>query len=199
MGGRSRRAIAALLVAGGVLWACTGEDGATGPTTGPEGDLASIEVTIRVLGADLDVDGFRLEVDAVPLGHSLLDTTLTLEVEPGDRELLLGDVAGNCEVQDDNPRVVTSSGGGTMRTDFDVSCQELPSLGGEIVAAVWHHPVARPVASRPGQANTTTSEGGGRPTGSGSCSSAKSRPSVTRRTPRSNCGSSGRTVPVSGS
>ena len=135
----TRRSAAAFggLGAGVFLLACGGGDGSSDGPTGPNRARATMEVEVISGGTDVDLDGFRLDVDGQPLAHRLRDTLVTVEVEPGDRELLLADVAGNCVLETANPLVVTASADRVARAAFGVRCRELPSLRGEIVTAVF--------------------------------------------------------------
>jgi Tol biopolymer transport system component len=110
--------------------------GSAAPTTfnvacaATAGDL---EVTTVTTGDDIDADGYSVAVDggtaqAIDASDSLTVTGLTV----GDHDVELGDVASNCTVGGDNPRIVAVSGGGTATTQFDVTCTLIPPATGDV-------------------------------------------------------------------
>jgi hypothetical protein len=94
--------------------------------------VGSVEVTTSTTGAELDPDGYTLNVEGesgVAIG---LNETLTVDdVSAGERTVELAGVASNCSVAGENPRTVTVTDGGTVSTTFDVTC--LTQLDNQIV------------------------------------------------------------------
>ena len=83
----------------------------------------TLQVATSTTGPSPDPDGYVLTVDGAdrgPLGASG-EATLT-EVTPGEHTVGLSGVAGNCQVQADNPRPVTVSAGSSSSAAFTVTC-----------------------------------------------------------------------------
>jgi Tol biopolymer transport system component len=108
-----------LIIAGAVL-ACGGES-LSAPTTG------SLQVTSATSGTDLDPDGYTVTIDGTDRGALGVSGTLTVEqLAPGDHPVGLSGVAGNCQVQGDNPRTSSIAAGATATAAFTVTCTALP-------------------------------------------------------------------------
>src|SRR3954471_10173463 len=89
------------------------------PTSG------SIEVATSTNGSAVDPDGFTLLVDANPWGSIPLGGTVNVVgVTPGSHSIGLGGLAANCQVEGDNPRTITVSGGETVQVPFSVTCAD---------------------------------------------------------------------------
>ncbi|UCC49172.1 MAG: hypothetical protein JSV41_03035, partial [Gemmatimonadota bacterium] len=102
------------------LVSCGDDDG-----TGVEG-TGSIQVTLDMMGSDLDPDGCTVSVDdlvarAIEAGGSV--TFADLEV--GVHGVELYDLSGNCVVSGENPRAVSVAAGETSETAFEVTCAAL--------------------------------------------------------------------------
>jgi hypothetical protein len=83
----------------------------------------TIEVATSTLGSVSDPDGFTLLVDANPWGPLMPGGTANVAgVTPGPHSVGLGGVAANCEVEGENPRTITVSGGETVQVPFSVTC-----------------------------------------------------------------------------
>jgi TolB protein len=87
----------------------------------------TIAVTTRTTGESLDPDGFTLRVDSdsrpVPSNTGAAIT----EVSAGDHLVELSDLASNCAVQGENPRVAVISPGERVELVFEVVCSRLPA------------------------------------------------------------------------
>jgi hypothetical protein len=85
----------------------------------------TIEVATSTHGSVSDPDGFTLLVDANPWGPVMPSGTANVAgVTPGSHSVGLGDVAANCEVEGENPRTITVSGGETVQVPFSVTCAD---------------------------------------------------------------------------
>ena len=92
-----------------------GED-ATGPATG------DIEVTLTITGVDLDADGAMVSCDGETERMLVPDVPVTFfQLPEGDHVLMLTDLNGNCQAEQ-NPRAVSVSSGETSQTTFAVTC-----------------------------------------------------------------------------
>jgi Tol biopolymer transport system component len=113
-------------VSGGPSVTATVEEGKTaevgyavacGPT---HGRIIVITVTT---GDSLDPNGYQVGLDDSGQGPIGLDDTLSIQgVPPGDRELTLGDVASNCDVDGNNPKHVTMNQGEVDTVTFRIRC-----------------------------------------------------------------------------
>lgn len=107
-----------LLAAATVLTSlsCSGGD-ITGPTT------ATLKITTTTNGADLDPDGYTLNLDAgapQPIGVNASASLPNLAA--GSHSVRLSGLAQNCTVQGDNPRSVTLAGGASADMTFAITC-----------------------------------------------------------------------------
>ena len=104
-----------ILTLGAVFFlAACGSDG--DPGTGPGDTLGSVRVGASTSGDDLDADGYTVALDGSgsrPLGMN--GTTTFSDVAPGNREVELDGVAGNCAVEGANPRTVEVTAGAEAR------------------------------------------------------------------------------------
>jgi hypothetical protein len=94
-----------------------------------DGDLinpsgtGSLTVTASTAGSEADPDGYTFTVDGEEKGALDGSSGVTTSgLTPGDHSVALNSVATNCEVQGDNPRVVTVSPGATALVAFNVVC-----------------------------------------------------------------------------
>ena len=105
-----------LLSLSAVAPACSGGD-LSGPTTG------SLEVTTTTTGAEVDPDGYIVQVDAEdpqPIGSS--SSFRSAGVTPGNHNIRLAGMRSNCTLEGDNPRPVTIAAGATTAVLFRVTC-----------------------------------------------------------------------------
>ncbi|HWN18891.1 MAG TPA: galactose oxidase-like domain-containing protein [Gemmatimonadales bacterium] len=106
----------ALLVIAGIGVGCSGEN-----LAGP--DAGTLEVISSTTGAEPDVDGYTLQIDAgapQPLGPNA--TLRFPEVALGSHSVLLAGASTNCAVQGDNPRSINVTAGETVSLTFAVAC-----------------------------------------------------------------------------
>jgi hypothetical protein len=85
--------------------------------------VGDLDVSATTTGSEIDPDGYSVSVDGgAPLALAV-DGTVTFPGLPaGDHEVELSGVASNCAVAGDNPRTVAVLAGGTVSTEFDVTC-----------------------------------------------------------------------------
>jgi hypothetical protein len=83
----------------------------------------TLQVTTTTTGEDLDPDGYRVRVDEAtgqPIG---LNATLSVpNLAAGEHSVRLVNVAANCTVAGENPRIVTILAGATAQVSFAISC-----------------------------------------------------------------------------
>ena len=85
----------------------------------------SIEVATSTSGSAADPDGFTLLVDANPWGPIPPGGTANIAgVAPGSHSVGLSGLAANCQVDGENPRTITVSGGETVQVPFSVTCSD---------------------------------------------------------------------------
>ena len=94
---------------------------ACAPTTG------TIQVTIATTGAPTDPDGYQLLLDGTASQTTATSASVTLPtIAPGAHTVGLGGVAGNCQVQGDNPLSLTVASGQTTTAALNVTCAAPP-------------------------------------------------------------------------
>lgn len=110
----------------GPIEVAVGEETAVGPvfTVITEGDM---QVIVSTAGSDPDPDGYTLLLDGGAQSQitAIRDTVYFNNVEEGSHDLELTEIADNCVVPGDNPRVVNIVAGDTTTTIFDVSCETI--------------------------------------------------------------------------
>ncbi|MEP7226270.1 MAG: hypothetical protein ABI785_02835 [Gemmatimonadales bacterium] len=105
-----------LLSLSAVALACSGGD-LSGPTTG------SLEVTTTTTGAEVDPDGYIVQVDAEdPQTIGSSSSFRSAGVTPGNHTIRLAGMGSNCALEGDNPRPVTIAAGETTAVLFQVTC-----------------------------------------------------------------------------
>jgi hypothetical protein len=108
-----------------VVGSCGG-DGLTTPTEG------SIRVETSTSGADLDSDGYSVNVDeqnALVIGVS--DQVVFNDVGLGTHQVTLSGLAANCTTAEGlNPQAIDVVGGDTVTVAFAVTCAPLDGGGG---------------------------------------------------------------------
>jgi WD40 repeat protein len=88
-----------------------------------------IEVAVTTTGADLDPNGYALTVRGNVVGTIAVNGTLTIgSLLPGDYEVGIQGVAGNCSVGGPNPRTATVTSGATTAAAFAVTCVALGAV-----------------------------------------------------------------------
>jgi len=115
------------LIAAATALACGGESLVVPPTTG------TLQVTTSTSGTEPDADGYIITVDGTDHGAVPATGTASVEsVSEGDHVVGLSGVAGNCQVQGDNPRTVAITAGATATAAFAVACTAPPANPGSI-------------------------------------------------------------------
>jgi hypothetical protein len=87
----------------------------------------SVRVTTATTGVDPDANGYVVTIEgtsAQPIGSS--GTASVSGIAAGTRTLLLGDMASNCTVLGENPRVVAVVADGTTDVTISIDCAPLP-------------------------------------------------------------------------
>ena len=105
-----------------------------GDSPGPDG-VGSIDVHTVTAGEPADLNGYQVTVD----GHVVATVPPTSDVSipsqpAGDRSVRLTDVAENCAVQGDNPKLVTVTADAAVSVAFGVLCG--PGIGSARVQVV---------------------------------------------------------------
>jgi probable HAF family extracellular repeat protein len=93
----------------------------------------SVQVSSSSSGPSPDADGYTLTLDGSDRGT--LGTSGGVSVDallPGDHLVGLSGVAGNCQVQGDNPRTVTVTAGQSAEVTFTVTCSPPPANTGTL-------------------------------------------------------------------
>ena len=98
-----------------VALACNGAD-LSGPAFG------SLDITASTSGPAPDPNGYTAQVDAAQPQRLVSNIPYSPMLSAGDHTVLLGDVAGNCTVAGENPRVVSVRSGAQDRVTFEVAC-----------------------------------------------------------------------------
>jgi len=85
--------------------------------------VGDLDVSAATTGSQIDPDGYSVSVDGGAAQSLAVDGTVGFPgLAAGDHQVQLSGVASNCSVAGDNPRTVTVLAGGTVSTQFDVSC-----------------------------------------------------------------------------
>ena len=101
-------------------------------TTGPVAS-GSLTVTASTSGPVPDPDGYTLILDGTATGTQVGNSPVTSSgLLPGNHSVELTGVAGNCQVQGDNPRLVSIPPGVTASVTFNVVCTTPPPNSGTI-------------------------------------------------------------------
>jgi hypothetical protein len=106
------------------------------PTTG------TLDVAASTTGQSPDADGYTVTIDGTdqgPLGAS--GAVAIPSLAPGEHAVGLSGVAGNCQVQADNPRPVTVTAGSSVSASFTVICATpTPNAGSLLVGTATTGP-----------------------------------------------------------
>lgn len=93
----------------------------------------SLQISSSTTGPSTDPDGYTITLDGSDRGTLAPIAELRLEeLAPGDHAVGLGGVAANCQVQGDNPRLVTVAAGASATATFAVVCAAPPPVAGSI-------------------------------------------------------------------
>ena len=100
---------------------------ACGTTTG------SLGISVTTSGPSPDADGYTVTVDGEERGAVAASGVISLEgVTQGDHQVGLNGLAGNCQVQGDNPRTTTVLAGANVSAAFEVVCAAAPPNAGTL-------------------------------------------------------------------
>ncbi|HEY8256416.1 MAG TPA: hypothetical protein VIG08_02050 [Gemmatimonadales bacterium] len=118
-----------VLIVSGVAGACGGGGSdLTEPTTG------TLHITTSTSGAELDPDGYIVQIDAGPTQAITISGELSVTADSGGHAIRLDGVAANCTVSGDNPRSVTVADDQTTEVAFAIACAAtLPGTGSAAV------------------------------------------------------------------
>jgi len=93
-----------------------GDDTPNGPSTG------ELQLVVTTAGGDVDPDGYLVSVDG-DTPQRVTDGTITVgNLEPGSYEVIVTDIADNCELAGDNPLAVTVARDETTQATLAVTC-----------------------------------------------------------------------------
>ena len=82
-----------------------------------------VQVTAATTGPSPDADGYTVTVDGTDKGVLGVNAAVPVAgLVPGDHVIGLGGVAGNCQVQGDNPRTISVTAGTNLDVPFTVTC-----------------------------------------------------------------------------
>lgn len=96
--------------------ACGGGDEMVSPTTGV------LVVTTSTAGADIDPDGYTLQIGNQPVGIAPSATVQVPDLPPGQYSISLGGIAANCTVAGSAQRVAVVQDRDTSRVQFAIAC-----------------------------------------------------------------------------
>jgi hypothetical protein len=118
------------LVLGAVALAACGGDSPTAPTraagTGLGNADAPARVTFQIVtaGSELDVDGYALFINGRLNDVPVNMLRMTADLEPGAHTMWLSGLAENCEVEGENPLVLSIGAGEHADASFEVLCTD---------------------------------------------------------------------------
>jgi probable HAF family extracellular repeat protein len=93
----------------------------------------SFQITAATSGPSPDADGYTITLDGADRGTLVASGGVTLNgLPPGTHSVGLSGVAGNCQVQGDNPRSITIVTGASVTAAFEVVCTAPPSVTGTL-------------------------------------------------------------------
>ena len=93
----------------------------------------SLQITSATSGALPDADGYTMTMDGADRGTLVASGAVTLNgLPPGTHSVGLSGVAGNCQVQGDNPRSITIVAGASVTVAFEVVCTAPPPVAGTL-------------------------------------------------------------------
>ena len=98
-----------------------------GATTG------GLQVSSSTSGSSPDADGYSVTLDGTDRGVVPATGSLAVDgLSPGDHLVGLSGVAGNCQVQGDNPRTVAVTNGASATVAFAITCTTPPANVGSL-------------------------------------------------------------------
>lgn len=97
---------------------------------------ASLRVTVATNGASQDPDGYIVTIDGTDRGPVAVNSDVTHDrLVPGAHQVGLSAIAGNCQVDGENPRSISVAPGETPTVGFVVVCVDPPSSSGTLQIA----------------------------------------------------------------
>jgi hypothetical protein len=102
----------------------------------------TLDVATTTTGPSPDPDGYAVTIDGADQGTLAVSATLSVpSLAPGEHTVGLSGVAGNCQVQADNPRPVTVTAGSSVNASFTVTCAApAPNAGSLLVGTTTAGP-----------------------------------------------------------
>ena len=92
-----------------------------------------IQITSNTTGPSPDADGYNITLDGTDRGVLPTSGATALDgLAPGSHSIGLSGVAGNCQVQGDNPRPITVEAGASATLTFEVVCAAPSPLTGSL-------------------------------------------------------------------
>jgi hypothetical protein len=86
----------------------------------------TLEITVATTGAELDGDGYLVQLDAEPVRRVASGEIIRLTVDAGTHRIELSDVSATCIVGSDNPRSVAVAEEQTVAVGFEITCTSSP-------------------------------------------------------------------------
>jgi hypothetical protein len=106
----------------------------------------SLEITVSTTGAEPDLDGYTIQVDAEPARAIQTATPLQVHnIQPGNHTVFVAGIADNCMVDGANPRSVKVEIEGTTTVTIAVVCA---ARTGQVLVTAWTRG-RLPYATRP--------------------------------------------------
>ncbi|HEU4680706.1 MAG TPA: hypothetical protein VFS51_03105, partial [Gemmatimonadales bacterium] len=85
--------------------------------------LPALSIRTSTSGAEIDPDGYDVQVDGLAVQRIGAEATVTVDRLPdGEHTVTLSGVAPNCAVEGENPKAVTVTSGATATVAFTVTC-----------------------------------------------------------------------------
>jgi hypothetical protein len=97
--------------------------------------LTGARITVTTTGLDLDLDGYRVDVDGTDRGILLGTSTLVTRLDPGDRTIALTGLTPNCTIEGPASHTVTVATAEVVPITFAVVCTAVNGVIGVSVAA----------------------------------------------------------------
>ena len=95
--------------------------------TGPDFDViteGTIKISTITTGSDKDSDGYTISINgATGQSIGIDDELYASNIQQGNRDVELSDIADNCNVMNSNPRSIEVTAGDTVSTRFEMQCQ----------------------------------------------------------------------------
>jgi|GEM_PF-2731830 len=123
------------------LISCGSDSNSTGPDSDPNSEpeptTGTVEITTNTSGNDQDDDGYKVTIGNNEKDISINETVSFDNLDEGNYDAELSNIAGNCSVNGDNPRSISVTADETTSATFEIQCQEIqPVAEQEAVDAV---------------------------------------------------------------